>query len=166
MTGKPFFRFDIETEIGYIFADEGDIRNTGFEGCCGASIISNFPILRESDLLRYIEGVYLYRVSRFIDNYNVTPKKEKFSELRPIWKKAIEDHILSELGSCLSPKVGHLYFVILNETQSWMGRILKKKDFRLVSGRTVNSNSQERLYVYLYDPVHPKGKSAKKRMFN
>lgn len=61
---------------------------------------------------------------------------------------------------------GHLYFAILADHQvPTFGPILLKAKFRLISDNTINSNTGNRLYVYLRDPVYPKPEPIIKSVF-
>ena len=52
---------------------------------------------------------------------------------------------------------GHIYSAILQEQQvPVFQQILFDKGFRLVSDRTVNKNTKNRLYFYLRDPETPR----------
>jgi hypothetical protein len=157
------FKFDIR--------DSNEDNTTSaydFEGCCGAKIVSYLPQNTLSGLISKVKDVWLDQVDDFLGfgacdkNGNwVDPKHPKIPS-----NESFRSLILQNLHKLLPvPEPGTVYILILNEVQNWMGSILKKYGYRLVSNRTINRRTDNRLYVYLLDPVSPRGKTNKKRMF-
>lgn len=68
--------------------------------------------------------------------------------------------------TCKIEKVtGYIHTCILIEDQLWAQPTLEDYGFRLASDKTVNSNSNHRLYFFIRDPETPKPKPVKKSAF-
>lgn len=132
-----------------------------FEGCCGASILCYLPIVSKKLAIRNVEDFIEGLFSEF--EYNISDE----TEIIRLKIKATEhlDIFLDYLQRAFDTvrKKGHITFLILNDTQYWMNSFVKKQGFRLVSNRTVNSNTDQRLHVYMYDPLTPKRKLKRLR---
>lgn len=153
--------FNIDDAIDYADDESGGIEGVEFEGCCGASIYFGFP---QSTLKQLIDGVkesWYEHVSSFLDR---TPNSK---EPKTPTDKQLEDLIVTcvKNRTRVNLRSGHLFFVILSEPQKWCSQFLTPQGFRLVSDKTVNANTGNRLYVYLYDKENKKPKPMKKRFF-
>lgn len=123
-----------------------------FAGCCGAKILTGFCEDRKSYIISLIKDQINDDLNDHFYNgqhsYKI-PNKFRY----PTSDRILEKFLQSTIDSWMPDfKNGTLYFVILNIVQSWIGPYLKKHGFRLVSDRTVNANSGNRLYVWLRDP--------------
>lgn len=163
MTGK--FQYDNDDALDYILNNSGSVKCIEFNYCCGASIIANFPEISKIEFSRKLRDTFASQWDDYVEDFYGLRKHRPNKPSYPNLNEIIEGYVLSSVEKSMKIRSGHLYFVILNETQSWIGQYLKKKDFRLVSDRTVNRNSGQRLFVYLRDPLDPKGKAVKKRTF-
>lgn len=153
--------FNIDDAIDANDDDSGSIEDVGFEGCCGATIYFGFPQVYLNDLIFGVQDYYRDIVQDFLTNYPEAkrPKTPTDKQFKDLILECVKRRARVNLRS------GHLFFVILSEPQKWCRQFLTPQGFRLVSDKTINSNTGNRLYVYLYDAVDKKPKRLKKRVF-
>lgn len=137
-----------------------------YENCCGAYLLTNFPTQSQANAVEYFRDDWYEQMRDWLDEQTYTnqlkrPKKPSNGFFLKIILEQITEKIHDKIKSNLD-LVGN---VILNETQKWIIPCLKKNGFRLVSDRTVNPDTENRLYVLIRDLLTPKGKTIKKRVF-
>lgn len=124
-----------------------------FRGCCGATILFDFnheetisEDLRD-ELESYLEEQSLGHVTDFQEYYDTHadpyfPTQKEMLDFVLSYKIILDLPMLSE---------GHLYTCILNCDQLHIEEALKERGFRLVSDSVRNSNTGNKLYMYVYE---------------
>ena len=161
--------------IGY-YLDDNDIQSEGggdyeqedFIGCCGAEILYGFPSVRlnNKQSLKDIKEHWQEYADNYVEEWAETDAERK--QIKPkIPSDAEFNQMIKEYSEVKFGKFndGHIYVIILNEQQKGLFPTLKESGFRLVSDRTVNKNTGNRLYVFLRDHLTPKPKVLKKSAF-
>lgn len=155
---KRTFKFDPADWSDPYYSFEVD----ELQGCCGVSILFDFNYEKSfEDFKSFYEEVFEEDlIIKNLKGHEV--KKLPESKLKKLW----EDRLQKEIEITIDERSGHIYQAVLIDDQlSIWRKPLEKNGFRLVSDRTVNRTSSNRLYVFLRDPISPKGKSVKKSSF-
>jgi hypothetical protein len=124
--------------------------------CCGMSEWGRFLEENLAVLYHKVNESYKY----FCDSRELKYNKISQQTIKRIYFDYLKDKFNSDV-----PSKGHITIATLINDQLWIAPCLRELGFRLVSSRTVNSNSGNRLYVYMYDPLTPRNKKSKKRFF-
>ena len=153
-------------EVDYDFCDKLAIETQDFPECCGILVLTGFWEVTHKEFLEEIHDDYRASEDFFFENCygdRDWPQPSKMPS-----DKFFTDMYLKELGEYIHEirgDKGSITMAVLNEIQNWQKPALIANGFRLVSDRTVNGSTGNRLYVYIYDPSTSKGKNLKKRAF-
>lgn len=136
-----------------------------FEGCCGAAIWAEFAEDSLDYRRRMWKSEWVGQVDYWYEenHYSKRPKMPSDSWFEKEILKQTDSEWCGHPG--LTLRDGHVYMCILIASQLWLKPLLVKRGFRLVSDRTVNAETGNKLYMFLRDPVSKKGKPPKKNLF-
>lgn len=123
------------------------VEDQEFGNCCGATILSGFPEVDFDDLVRDIYTEFDDQLHVFKQDYDPPysiPRKPSKAKILELFEKRLIK-VLPLFSS------GHIWSCILNDTQSWMIPLFKKKGFRVVSDNVTNKGTGNKLFVLIYD---------------
>lgn len=133
------------------------------EYCCGAFEVGGITEDSVVSLRQCLKDQWHEDKQYWLDNdFDILFDKTPRTPSNAYFDKLLKDKFAKNFPELY---LGTVYFMILIEPQLWVKSVIVRKGFRLVSDRTVNSNSKNRLYVFIRDPVTPKGSKLKSKRF-
>lgn len=159
------FEFDLNyafDDLEFVKPEVQQIRE-----CCGVLEVGPFPTDSLSSLISTLRHEWSAQACDWFEESfgYITQKFQRTMPKKPT-DKWFKDQVFAWVLNSLPGFVdGKVYLVTLIDTQMWLKPILKKVGFRLVSNRTVNRDSHNRIYIFLRDLRVAKGSKVKTRTF-